>query len=750
MSMTITRRNLMLGATILAAGVPFGSAMSAKAQTADSDRTNYALLVAVTEYPHLPPSAKLVGPNNDAELVYEYLTGSAPIAFARENITLLADGLESAISPDRATIRSTIDDLATRVKSGDFVYLHFSGHGTQQPAMDPSIEPDGLDEIFLPRDTGQWVDRTKGVPNALIDKEVRDHLQAIRDKGAFIWVVFDCCNSGTMTRAIGLADGEEVERRIPPAVLGIPDQAIAEAVAQAEGSRGTVGAVARQNALGLVTRESGAAEPSAPGGMVAFFASQTTETTPEMPLPRGAEDARRLGLFTFTLYSKLAENPAVTYRQLGQAILQAYSANNRTRPTPLFEGDLDRPVFGTSAADRIAQWAIKVEGGGLEIAAGMLHRLSPGAKLAVLASPGAPLDQALGYVEVTAARNLASRVVPVAHQGLPAIAVADIPQGAYARLTEISIGFELVVARGQDENGQFSRETELLNAALDKIAQDDEVPINLRLVPAKDHADVKLVVMSESDIGTLVARATGGVGVRPASLDVEPRIWLLPPSAELSLEGGRRAPSLSVSGASVDEIAEKLAENLVTIFRATSLSRLSAASDFSSDDFTVNFKIKRQETDGAEALLPGVVPVVHPDDQVHLEARNGSSRPIDINVLYIGSDYSIGHMYAERLHSGNEITVPLLAFTDTSFGVERMVVVLSEAAPQTPVEDLSFLEQVGVRQQTRAAGAGPGGFSDLLRDVAGAPATRGAARIGDSSRAKGSVMIFPMENVPRG
>jgi hypothetical protein len=119
-------------------------------------------------------------------------------------------------------------------------------------------------------------------------------------------------------------------------------------------------------------------------------------------------------------------------------------------------------------------------------------------------------------------------------------------------------------------------------------------------------------------------------------------------------------------------------------------------------------------------------------------------------VLYIGSDYSIGHMYAERLHSGNEITVPLLAFTASSFGIERMVVVLSEAAPQTPVEDLSFLEQVGVRQQTRAAGVGPAGFSDLLRDVAGAPATRGAARIGDSSRAKGSVMIFPMENVPRG
>ncbi|MHB2266412.1 hypothetical protein [Aliihoeflea sp. PC F10.4] len=157
------------------------------------------------------------------------------------------------------------------------------------------------------------------------------------------------------------------------------------------------------------------------------------------------------------------------------------------------------------------------------------------------------------------------------------------------------------------------------------------------------------------------------------------------------------------------------------MFRATSLSRLSAASDFSPDQFSVGFSIKRQETGGTEPLPPGVVPVVHPGDQVHLEMRDGTSRPIDINVLYIGSDYSIGHMYGERLHSGNEITVPLLEFTSSSFGIERMVVVLSEAAPQTPVEDLSFLEQVGVRQQSRAAGAGTAGFGDLLRDVAGAP-----------------------------
>lgn len=743
MSEKITRRGLLRGTTAIFAGLHLMPGTVRTASASQPDRTNYALLVAATEYPNLPPNATLVGPNNDAQLVRDYLLGSAPIRFEPANVVLLADGIESSGTPSRDVIRQKLDDLAAQVNSGDFVYLHFSGHGTQQPAMDPSIEPDGLDEIFLPRDTGQWKDRKKGVPNALVDKEVRDHLKAIRDKGAFVWVVFDCCNSGTMTRATGLTDGQEVERRLLPGVLGIPDSALAEAAGQAEGSRSTDSQPAKRNRLGLAPDE----QETNGGGMVAFFAAQSTETTPEMPLPRGSADARKLGLFTFTLYSMLAENQAITYRQLGQAILQAYSGNNRMRPTPLFEGDLDRPVFGSSEADRIAQWAIKIEDAKMTLPAGMLHRLTPGSRLAVLSSPGAPLDRALGYVEVVSATNLTSIVKPVAFQSLPVMAVANIPPGAYARLTDIAIGFELVVAR--PGSSEFPDESALIGAALDRIAGDEQVPVNLRLVAPSEDADVKLAVMSERGVGRQLATSAGSGGTAGQNLGAEPRLWLLPPSAELSLDTGRRPPTLSLADATVDGIAKQLAENLVTIFRATSLSRLSAASDFQPTDVNVGFRIERKEAEQMEQLVPGVVPVVHPDDQVHLEARNQSSTPVDINVLYIGSDYSIGHMYAERLHSGSGITVPLLAFNGTSYGIERMVVVMSEATPQTAVEDLSFLQQVGVRQQTRAAGVGSADFGDLLRDVAGAPATRGAAKIGDGSRSKGSVMIFPMENLPR-
>ena len=64
-------------------------------------------------------------------------------------------------------------------------------------------------------------------------------------------------------------------------------------------------------------------------------------------------------------------------------------------------------------------------------------------------------------------------------------------------------------------------------------------------------------------------------------------------------------------------------------------------------------------------------------------------------------------------------------------------------------EDLSFLEQAGVRNVTRSA-SHPEGFAGLLRDIADAPATRGAMRLGSGPGAKGALLIYPMENMPRG
>lgn len=762
---------------LLAAAALVFAGLSAVAPTAALARTNYAVLVGVTSYPNVE-GADLVGPRNDALLIREYLTTTAPVPFDPQNVLVLAEDVgadQGGIgSPTRDAVIGALDRIAARATLGDFVFIQLSGHGMQQPAVDPASEPDGKDEIFLPADIRMWMDEDEGVPSAFTDNEIGEALGKIRAKGAFVWIVIDACHSGTATRAVGTGMEEVVERKLDPKLLGIPDEAFRRAEAEAQAMSEKASGEENDRAP-LLTASANAGVPKDAvgtsseatdlGGLVAFFAAQTVETTPEMPLPKGVEDAKPYGLFTFTIMRQLAENPNMTYRQLAQSVLQAYSAENIVRPTPLFEGDLDAPVFGQHAGDYVRQWPLKVGKTAITVAAGQLHGLVQGAKLAVLPKPGSKAEEAVGYVEVRSSDTLTAKVAPVEHDGKPALAPSAIPDTAYARLTELAFDTELTVSRPAGAP-RYAVEVGQVEKLLAKIAGDEKRPVKLKLVDASQPADLKLAVMNEKDVVELAARAAGSTGsvkldfAARAAIGDAPRLWFLPPTAEISLEEGRRPPSIGFAGSTEEGLEDEVADSLLRIFRATNLARLASASNFRPDEFMAKFRIVsgRSETvrsrDGnaevvARDLEPGTVPAVHPGDQIDLIALNNSTKPVDINVLYIGSDYSISLMYSERLHGGSRVDMPLLEFNGESYGIERMVVVLSEARAQTQKQDLSFLTQEGVRRATRAIGH-PGGFEGLLRDVGNAPATRGALRLGQSAAAKGALLIYPVENLPEG
>ena len=58
-----------------------------------------------------------------------------------------------------------------------------------------------MNEIFLPRDTKHWDGTAGTVVNAITDDEIANYLESFRAKGVFVWLVFDSCHSGTMTRS---------------------------------------------------------------------------------------------------------------------------------------------------------------------------------------------------------------------------------------------------------------------------------------------------------------------------------------------------------------------------------------------------------------------------------------------------------------------------------------------------------------------------------------------------------------------
>jgi len=712
-----------------------------------SARTNYAVLMAVTAYPNLPPKNALIGPNHDAKLVREYLTTRAPIKFDAANVTILADGLDGAnASPTRAQILATLADVAERAQQGDFVYLHYSGHGSQQPTLTPETETDGLDEILLPADSAPWDKQAKRIPNALLDDEIGVALDAVRDKGAFVWIVVDACNSGSVTRAAAIADADQsLDRKLDPTDpngLAIPVgdmPAAGSDVASAGGERKSDMKLiedgdAGERAIQTDDQTQTGAKPIEKGGMVAFFAAQTIETTPEMPLPRGVDGAERFGLFTFTIFSKLAENPGMTYRQLGHSVLQQYAAEPRQRPTPIFEGELDAPVFGSEPIDTDQQWQIQAKDSGLTLPAGLLHRLTPGTRLAILPKPASELSETLGYVEVKKAENLTSQVVPVAFDGKPALKLADLPPNAYARLSEVAVTFKLKVALPSATAG-LEEEVKLADAMLDKVASAEDKRFDIELVPAGAAADLRLVVLRESDVE--------GAGPDASS---EPALWFLPSSGELSLAPGQRPPRIVIHPDDPDKLASSASENLEKIYRATALSRLSAAAGQMPKGVSVKFEINRIGAGRLDKLQESTVPTVNPGDQLNIVAENDSGSLIDINVLYIGSDYSITRLDAQRLVNGARLEAPVAEFTADSFGTERMIAVITEAPPLSEVEDLAFLEQGKVPSLTRS-GAEQSSFADALAKIGGA-ATRAAIAPRDKGGTKNAVLIFPIEIVP--
>jgi hypothetical protein len=663
-------------------------------------RENHALLIGANQYPALEERWWLKGPANDVQLVAQYLTTDAPVPFAPGNVTVLSDGVVGSAAPTLAAIREAFAKLTAEVEPGDFVYLHFSGHGTQAPALDPATELDGLDELFLPVDIGPWSDEVGAVENALVDDEIGALIDGLRAKGANVWAVFDSCHSGTATREVDSVEDDVRVRQLPPEALGIDVDAV-------EVSRSVDPRVTE------APFDGGAGE----GSFVAFFAAQTNEVTPEKNLPKGKPGRKPQGVFTWTLMETLAEYPNATYGQVGQEVLRRYAVKNLAKSTPLFEGDLDQVVFGGEGGARVSQWSAEVSDAGLVIPAGTLHGLSEGTVLAVMGSAAASDAEALGYVELTSVETFSSigRAVEKEGKVLP----SDLPKGVTLRRQDEDLDFTLTVALPVGGTGPA-------DAVLSVLAELQEAAgARLSFVASDQEADLRLAVLPDSP--------------RPDA------IWVLP-STGLA-EDLAITPSVSTGDKTGAELAAMLADTLVTMARAQNLLKLAGAVGASNPDVEVELLTRTPEDRTLRPLPFAPVPTLLPDDEVHVLARNNSDGPVDVNVLYIGADWSISHWFSGRLQPGDALKKGLFKISADVLGHERMLVVVTPAKPQSPVEDLSYLAQDAL-DTTRAVGGSA--FDNALADAGFGQTTRGAVALTDDADAAGpgpSILTLELRTV---
>ncbi|MBI3462948.1 MAG: caspase family protein [Planctomycetes bacterium] len=401
-----------------------------------SDPSRIALLIGCSTFPNTNTIPALPGAANDVEAFEELLKDR--FHFSRI-ITLSGWPSDGDKRPTRQNIEHAFSELLGTARAGSQVFILISGHGTQTPVsmsgdlLDPSNpEPDGLDEAFVPADFA-------GGDMLIRDNEFGGWFDQLRKKGAHVWVVFDCCFSGTMDRG----QAEDGARRVQPEYVGVSLQSLAAAAARSRGATPKTSDAAVESTGILAV---GGQKDSSNGSLVVFYACQSFQTARERVLPAGAEprDENRHGVMSYLLALSLRSSPeALRYRDLGVQLTGRFVAelgsSGRTQ-TPWYDGDLDRQVFGEKEWPEAMPMILSRTGDQAIVRPGSLAGATEGATLAVFAPGDHRREAAIAHLQVVHATASSAAVEFRAHPRLPAKSILDVPDGAHCQVVAYDLG----------------------------------------------------------------------------------------------------------------------------------------------------------------------------------------------------------------------------------------------------------------------------------------------------------------------
>ena len=655
--------------------------------------TEHALLIGVTKYPNLEEKHWLRGPAHDVEIVDGLLQKRFKVD--PKYIHKLVGWPDKAEDrPTKANIRKAFADLAKQVKPGDAVMILFSGHGSQQPANpNPSnIEPDGLDELFLPADTAKWDEAKKTIEGAIIDDEVGQWVTEIREKGAFVWIIFDSCHSGTMTR--GISHEGRVNREIAPAALQVPALAITAPV-----TRGTQ--VLKANTGGEFSASAAKNKPGM-GGVVAMYAAQSVEPTFELPIPTEKSDFH--GIFSYTLVQILTEiKKPLTYRDLVATVSIAYRGSGILQPTPLIEGtDMDREVMGTkNVANRppITFTGLFIPPGLFEVDAGHLMGLREGSVIEVYPPAIAPdSDKPLGVAVVEQTKAAVALVTPKDWNGMAAAPLAKLSGGCRAKIIYEKMALPDLNVALQTGSGDKVKTVAIEALSKEQRAVLDKIRTNSSPWKWSDKLEGADWILRFAD-----------------------NKMVLLPSSGWSEAYGRRDAKVSPPEFSLTKDTE-VKSALERITRARQLIHI-AGNTSSSAAVEMDVKLIRFEKHGdakGKAVEHGAQGrVLHSGEEIAFEIRNSGLTAIDVSLLFVDSRFGITAVFPERgtiddnrIPPGGTIVTPRLEVTIDTAGPEQ-VVALGVRSTGNRV-DFTCLEQASL-ERTRGTLALDTPLGELLK-----------------------------------
>ncbi len=708
------------------------------APAATENGNRHALLVGCTAYEHLDPRYHLEGPANDVKLLADLL--NSKFDFQPAVVHSLIDTGNPDTLPTKANIVREIESLVDQAQPGDEVFILLSGHGSQQldDDHDPNVdlEPDGYDEIFLPRDIGRWNDTTDSVERAITDDEIRGWLVGLVARGAFVFLVADTCCSGTLAR------GDEEELRddylvrshlVDPLRLGVPRRPAGD------GSIEIVNAQAEEANWLDAARTTGGR-----GGIVALYAAQAHQKAKEERPKEGAPPHGRLSWAMFEVLQQ-CERP-ITYRELSQRILWKYTQRGWIHEsTPAVEGtNLDRAVLGAEEWPGRSQFRLvnsaSPSGDEYALTAGFLHGVTPDTVFAVYPPPGSADDrQALGHVRVTEALPLTSQVEPIEYAG--SAVAAGFPAQARCVPVYHEPG-ELTLAIAVASEGFSDSDTEAQRTAKVTVTQ------ALQRLTGEPRAMARLVEDA--------ALADWFAIVTPSGLHLQRQ------GSRYSLDdvNGPRAGEVMGVFELGPDLVDALRDPLGRVARACALVALAEQAATSTNP-AIDFELEVSRD--SEPLLEG--DPVRNNDRLQLVVRNTGLEAISLAVFFVDNAYQVQPFFPRikedflvannRIGLGKTLYRPIqLRIHDQTIGLEHLLVVAVSSDKELDVNELMELRQAGLVQgQLRSADARPfvSGLARLI-EATTSGGTRGqrsaAAAIGGYAIRRISWNVVPT-NGPR-
>jgi len=168
----------------------------------DAAPSHWAVLIGINFY--MNPAKPLEGCVRDVQSMEQYLkTRHAPTHIDIFKASKPADTSSRHptetpnLWPTYDNVTSSLKKITNEAKPGDFVYIHFSGHGTQEETTSS--------EEYSNKDTGDLAlvlfdQFTANGVRYLHGRELANLLSKMVNKGLLVTVILDCCFSGSVIR----------------------------------------------------------------------------------------------------------------------------------------------------------------------------------------------------------------------------------------------------------------------------------------------------------------------------------------------------------------------------------------------------------------------------------------------------------------------------------------------------------------------------------------------------------------------